>query len=92
MFQSTISPIRDMKGDSTVNIISTPYFPGSPAPTPTQPQTKLCLRLFEEELSDWTTDSSSNDWTTDSEADSEADTVKLDEEEPENEFRWSATP
>lgn len=89
MFQSTISPIRDMKGDSTVNIISTPYFPGSP--TPRQSQTKLCLRLFEEESSEWTTDSSSNDWTTDSEADSDADTVKL-EEEPENEFRWSATP
>ena len=94
MFQSTISPIRDMKGDSTVNIVSTPYFPASPAPAPTQqqqPQTKLCLRLFEES-SEWTTDSSSNDWTTDSEADSDADTVKLDEEEPENEFRWSATP
>lgn len=87
MFQSTISPIRDMKGDFTVNIVSTPYFPASPAPAPTQkPQTKLCLRLFEES-SEWTTDSSSNDWTTDS----EADTDKLDEE-PENEFRWSATP
>jgi hypothetical protein len=88
MFQSAISPIRDMRGDFTVNIVSTPYFPMSPALTvESRPQTQLCVRLFEDS-SEWTTDSSSNDWTTDS----EADTVKSEEQEPENEFRWSATP
>jgi len=93
MFQSAISPIRDMRGDFTVNIVSTPHFLMSPALTvETQPQTQLCLRLFEDSsvslLSEWTTDSSSNDWTTDS----EADAIKPEEQEPENEFRWSATP
>ena len=85
-----------MKGDFTVNIVSTPYFPVSPslAPTtsPASPPTKMCVRLFEDSdssvsyLSEWTSDSSSNDWTTDSEADA------IEPEEPENEFRWSATP
>lgn len=88
MFSSAFSPIRDMKGDTTINIVSTPHFPMSPVSTAkTQPQTKLCLRLFEDSsVSEWTTDSSSNDWTTDSEADT------IEREEPENEFRWSATP
>lgn len=91
MFQSAFSPIRDMKGDDTVNIVSTPHFPASPLPTTSEPSTdsKVSRRLFENSsvsfLSEWTTDSSSNDWTTDSEAETEA-------EEPENEFRWSATP
>ena len=96
MFQSAFSPIRDTKGDDTVNIVSTPYFPESPLPLlllpvsePSEPAvSKVSRRLFEKSsvsyLSEWTTDSSSNDWTTDSEAESE--------EEPENEFRWSATP
>ena len=84
-----LSPIRDTKGDDTVNIVSTPYFPASPLPTTSEPSTdsKVSRRLFENSsvslLSDWTTDSSSNDWTTDSEA---------EPEEPEIEFRWSATP
>jgi hypothetical protein len=87
MFQSAISPIRDTKGDDTVNVVSTPYFPVSPLPAAAA-KTKLCLRLFEVSssvsyLSEWTTDSSSNDWTTDSEAESE---------ESEIPFMWSATP
>lgn len=113
MFQSAVSPIRDMRGDATVNIVSTPYFPSSPLPT-SEPaaDSKVSRRLFENSsvsfLSEWTTDSSSNgafrescpngcrcqvchyadlygydSWTTDSQADCE---------EPENEFRWSATP
>jgi hypothetical protein len=81
MFQSAISPIRDTKGNDTVNVVSTPYFPDSPLPAPAA--TKLCLRLFEDSTSEWTTDSSSNDWTTDSEADTE---------ESEIPFQWSATP
>jgi hypothetical protein len=92
MFPAALSPICDMKGDDTVNIVSTPYFPASPLPTSaSEPSTesKVSRRLFENSsvsfLSEWTTDSSSNDWTTDSEAETEA-------EEPENEFRWSATP
>jgi len=61
MFQSAISPIHDTKGNDTVNIVSTPYFPDSPLPA----ATKLCLRLFEDSSSvnyssEWTTDSSSN--------------------------------
>ena len=89
MFPSAFSPIRDMKGDDTINIVSTPHFPVSPLLKEAEPaESKVSRRLFENSsvsfLSDWTTDSSSNDWTTDSEADSE--------EEPENEFRWSATP
>ena len=86
MFQSAFSPICDMRGDTTVNIVSTPYFPASPLPTTSEPSTdsKVSRRLFENSsvsfLSEWTTDSSSNDWTTDSEP------------EEENEFRWSATP
>jgi hypothetical protein len=85
MFQSAISPIRDTKGDDTVNVVSTPCFPVSPLPAA---KTKLCLRLFEDSSSvsyssEWTTDSSSNDWTTDSEAESE---------ESEIPFQWSATP
>ena len=99
MFQSTISPIRDTKGDDTVNIVSTPYFPDSPTPhaiasefaSELEPitKTKLCLRLFEDSSvnsvssSDWTTDSSLNDWTTDSEAESQ---------ESEIPFGWCATP
>jgi len=87
MFQSAISPIRDTKGNDTINVVSTPYFPDSPLPAAAA-KTKLCLRLFEDSSSvsyssEWTTDSSSNDWTTDSEAESE---------ESEIEFRWSATP
>lgn len=90
MFQATLSPIRDMKGDDTVNIVSTPFFPASPLLKETDSaESKVSRRLFENSsvsfLSEWTTDSSSNDWTTDSEAETEA-------EEPENEFRWSATP
>ena len=90
MIQATFSPICDMRGDDTVNIVSTPHFPVSPLLKEAEPaaESKVSRRLFENSsvsfLSDWTTDSSSNDWTTDSEADSE--------EEPENEFRWSATP
>ena len=88
MFQSAISPIRDTKGDDTVNIVCTPYFPDSPFPAAAA-KTKLCLRLFEDSSSvsysssEWTTDSSSNDWTADSEAESE---------ESEIPFQWSATP
>jgi hypothetical protein len=81
MFQSAISPIHDTKGDDTVNVVSTPYFPDSPLPAAAK--TKLCLRLFEDSSNDWTTDSSSNDWTADSEAESE---------ESEIPFQWSATP
>jgi hypothetical protein len=89
MFQSAISPIRDTKGNDTVNVVSTPYFPVSPLPAAAAAaKTKLCLRLFEDSssvsyLSEWTTDSSSNDWTTDSEPDTE------DTEIP---FQWCATP
>ena len=89
MFQSAISPIRDTKGDDTVNVVSTPYFPVSPLPAAAA-KTKLCLRLFEDSedsvsylSSEWTTDSSSNDWTADSEAESE---------ESEIPFQWCATP
>ena len=87
MFQSAISPIRDTKGDDTVNVVCTPYFPDSPLPAAAA-KTKLCLRLFEDSSSDsylteWTTDSSSNDWTADSEPDTE------DTEIP---FQWCATP
>jgi len=93
MFQSAISPIRDTKGDDTINIVSTPYFPDSPTPhaiaLESVTKTKLCLRLFEDSSvnsvssSDWTTDSSLNDWTTDSEAESQ---------ESEIPFGWCATP
>ena len=88
MFQSTFSPIRDMKGDNTIHIVSTPYFAVSPAPIALNPatvtKTKLCMRLFEDSSSEWTADSSSNDWTTDSEAEAA--------DESEIPFRWSATP
>ncbi len=86
MFQATFSPICDMRGDDTVNIVSTPHFPVSPLLKEAEPaaESKVSRRLFEDSSvsysSEWTTDSSSNDWTTDS------------EEEPESEFRWSATP
>ncbi len=117
MFQSAVSPIRDIRGDATINIVSTPHFPASPLLEP-EPKSDVSTRLFENSsvsfLSEWTTDSSSNgafhescpdgcpdgcrcqvchyadlygddsSWTTDSEAECE--------EEPENEFRWSATP
>ena len=56
MFQSAISPIRDTKGNDTVNVVSTPYFPESPLPAAAA-KTKLCLRLFEDSSNDWTTDS-----------------------------------
>ena len=46
MFQSAISPIRDTKGNDTVNIVSTPCFQDSPLPVAAN--TKLCLRLFED--------------------------------------------
>ena len=86
MFPDAFSPICDLRGETTINIVSTPYFPASPLPTTSEPSTdsKVSRRLFENSsvsfLSEWTTDSSSNDWTTDSEP------------EEENEFRWSATP
>ena len=89
MFQSAFSPIRDTKGDDTIDIVSTPYFPDSPAPAVAfvALETKLCLRLFEDSSNDWTTDSSSSDsssdWTTDSEAESQ---------ESEIPFGWCATP
>jgi hypothetical protein len=88
MFPSVFSPIRDMKGDDTINIVSTPYFPESPSEPAAPVKPMLRMRLFEDSsvsyLSEWTTDSSSNDWTTDS--------VAEPEDEPQNEFRWSATP
>ena len=62
MFQSAISPVRDTKGNDTVNVVSTPYFPDSPLPAAAAANTKLCLRLFEDSSSvryssEWTTDS-----------------------------------
>jgi len=93
MFPSTtdiaLSPIRDMKGDITVNIVSTPYFPASPLLAVQPPESKLCMRLFEDEslstpltpLTKKTNVIYSSDWTTDSDPDFQ-----------ENEFRWSATP
>ena len=93
MFPTTsiaLSPICDMKGDTTVNIVSTPYFPVSPLLLAVQPsECKLCMRLFEDEslLTPLTPVNKkknviySSDWTTDSEPEGE-----------ENEFRWSATP
>jgi hypothetical protein len=80
MFPSTtdiaLSPICDMKGDTTVNIVSTPYFPVSPLLAAKPTESKLCVRLFEDNSIIY-----SSDWTTDSEPEVE-----------ENEFRWSATP
>ena len=78
-----ISPIRDVKGDETVHIISTPVFCVSPAPAPEPKISKLCMRLFEDstmsptiiitEVKDvFKVDYSSN-WTTDSDSDSESD-------------------
>ena len=90
MFPSTtdiaLSPICDMKGDITVNIVSTPYFPASPLLAVQPPESKLCMRLFEDEslstpLTKKTNVIYSSDWTTDSDPDFQ-----------ENEFRWSATP
>ena len=91
MFQSAFSPICDMRGDNTANIVSTPYFPVSPLPTTSEPSTesKVSRRLFENS-SEWTTDSSPNDWTTDSSPNDW--TTDSEAEEPENEFKWSATP
>jgi len=96
-----ISPIRDVKGDETVHLISTPHFCMSPEPK----ISKLCMRLFEDstmsptiimtDLKDvFKVDYSSN-WTTDSDSDSESDwsgSADFSESEPESEFRWSATP
>lgn len=91
MFPSTataiaLSPICDTKGDTTVNIVSTPYFPASPLLAVQPAQSKLCMRLFEDEslstpLTKKTNIIYSSDWTTDSDPDFQ-----------ENEFRWSATP
>jgi len=50
MFQSAISNVRDTKGNDTVNVVSTPYFPDSPFPA-ADAKTKLCLRLFEDSSS-----------------------------------------
>ena len=74
-----ISPIRDVKGDETVHLISTPHFCMSPEPK----ISKLCMRLFEDstmsptiiitEVKDvFKVDYSSN-WTTDSNSESESD-------------------
>jgi hypothetical protein len=71
-----LSPICDMKGDITVNIVSTPCFPASPLLAVQPPESKLCMRLFEDDRIIY-----SSDWTTDSEPEVE-----------ENELRWSATP
>jgi hypothetical protein len=86
MFPSTtdiaLSPIRDTKGDITVNIVSTPCFPVSPLLAAQPPESKLCMRLFEDDsLSTPVNVIYSSDWTTDSDPDFQ-----------ENEFRWSATP
>ena len=76
MFPDAFSPICDMRGDDTVNIVSTPCFPVSPLLVVQPPESKLCMRLFEDDRIIY-----SSDWTTDSEPEVE-----------ENEFRWSATP
>lgn len=55
LFVATVSPIRDVKGDTTLQIISTPQFCMSPvvssaANVVSEPEpkfSKLCLRLFE---------------------------------------------
>ena len=87
-FTVAVSPIHDLKGDATFQIISTPQFCMSPVAESEPKFSKLCLRLFEEEesttmsptiiINKVTKTNYSSDWTTDS--------------EPECEFRWSATP
>lgn len=71
-----------MKGDDTINIVSTPNFPESPLEPAAPLKSKLCMRLFEDSsvsyLSDWTTDSVAEE--------------PEREDEPENEFKWSSTP
>ena len=55
-FVATVSPIRDVKGDTTLQIISTPQFCMSPvvnsaANVVSEPEpkiSKLCMRLFED--------------------------------------------
>ena len=93
MFQSAISPIRDTKGDDTIDIVSTPYFPDSPAPAVAfvALETKLCLRLFEDSSNDWTTDSSSS-WTTDSSSSGWTTDSEAESQESEIPFGWCATP
>jgi hypothetical protein len=91
MFPSTataiaLSPICDTKGDITVNIVSTPYFPASPLLAVQPTESKLRMRLFEDESLSTPVNKKTNviyssDWTTDSDPDFQ-----------ENEFRWSATP
>ena len=81
-----LSPICDTKGDTTVNIVSTPYFPVSPLLAAKPTESKLCMRLFEDAslltpVNKKTNVIYSSDWTTDSDPDFQ-----------ENEFRWSATP
>ena len=91
-----ISPIRDVKGDETVHIISTPNFCVSPEPK----ISKLCMRLFEDstmsptiimtDLKDVKVDYSSN-WTTDSDSDSESDwSGSADFSESESDWSGSA--
>ena len=101
-FTVTVSPIHDLKGDATFQIISTPQFCMSPvAESESEPKfSKLCLRLFEESTT--TTMSPtiiinkvnktnySSDWTTDSEP--ECEFMWRTDSEPECEFMWSATP
>ena len=99
MFQSAISPIRDTKGDDTVNVVCTPYFPDSPLPAAAT-KTKLCLRLFEDSSNDWTTDSCPDGcrcqvchyadlYGCDS---SSSDWTTDSEAESEIPFQWCATP
>ena len=98
-----ISPIRDVKGDATVHIISTPNFCVSPAPAPApEPKiSKLCMRLFEDSTMSPTiimtdfkdvfkVDYSSN-WTTDSDSGSESDwSGSADFSESESDWSGSA--
>ena len=78
MFQSAISPIRDTKGNDTVNVVSTPYFPDSPLPAAATATDSSSNGAFRESCPDgcrcqvchyadlYGHDSSSNDWTADS--------------------------
>jgi hypothetical protein len=106
MFQSAISPIRDAKGDDTVNVVCTPYFSDSPLPAAAAAKTKLCLRLFEDSVkysSEWTTDSCPDGcrcqvchyadlYGYDSSSNDWTTDSEPDTEDTEIPFQWCATP
>ena len=90
------SPIYDNRGDTTIQIISTPIFISTPFfTTPHQEDSTIMIpNTNTENVCCRRRLTYSSDWTTDSEPEPESDFIDIssDDDVSSNPFVWSATP